>query len=258
MLSNRVIPVLLLKNNGLVKTCRFKNPKYVGDPINAIKIFNKKEVDELVVLDIEASKKNHEPNYKLIEKIAGECFMPLAYGGGIKSLMQAKKIFSLGVEKICLQSSVIYDTSLIKEISEVYGSQSIIISVDVKRDVFGRPRIYNSSVNKKLKIKLFKKLVEFEKAGAGEILLHAIHREGTFLGPDLELISQTSKYIKIPLIALGGISKMTEIKEAVDAGADAVAAGSFFVFYGPHKAVLISYPKYEDLENLLYSKEGKI
>ena len=254
MLLNRLIPVLLLSNNGLVKTCRLSNPSYVGDPINVIKIFNKKEVDELIILDILASKKNLNPNYELIEKIAGECFMPLTYGGGIRNLKQAKKVFSLGVEKICLQSSAVNNPKLITEISDVFGSQSIVISLDIKKNIFGKPGVYNSSLKKRIRLNYKDQLIKYVKCGAGEILLHSVDREGTLSGPDLDLIKNTANLIDIPLIYLGGISNLSEIKDSLDSGADAVAAGSYFVFKGPHKAVLISYPKQEDLNKFLYNK----
>lgn len=152
MLKHRVIPALLLKNTGLVKTVRFKNPKYVGDPINAIRIFNDKEVDELMVLDILASKERRDPNYELIEQIAGECFMPLCYGGGIRSLDQAKRIFSLGVEKICLQTAVLDNLEIISDIADRFGSQSVVVSVDIKRDWLGRYHLYRSDSAKSIPI----------------------------------------------------------------------------------------------------------
>tara|TARA_Y100001968_G_C19450482_1_gene768206 strand:- start:2091 stop:2849 length:759 start_codon:yes stop_codon:yes gene_type:complete len=250
MLLPRLIPTLLLRNNGLVKTIRMKDPKYIGDPINAIKIFNEKEVDELILLDILATKENREPNYKIIEKIAGECFMPLTYGGGINSIQQAKIIFSLGVEKICLHTAAIKNMNFVSELSSRFGSQSIVISVDIKRNFFGSNNIYCSSDKNYLRINTKDYIKDVVKAGAGEILLHSISREGTLLGPDLDLIKYISSFITVPLINLGGISSLKDIKESIKAGSNAVAAGSFFVLHGPHRAVLISYPDYDVLEKL--------
>ena len=171
MLKHRVIPALLLKNAGLVKTLRFKNPKYVGDPINAIRIFNDKEVDELMVLDITASKEQREPNYALIEQFAGECFMPLAYGGGIKTVAQAQQLFSLGVEKVCIQSAALGNPRLVTELAEQFGSQSIIVSVDIKRNWLGKAQLYNAATKKTLAGVWQEKLQALVAAGAGEVLL---------------------------------------------------------------------------------------
>lgn len=250
MLSHRVIPALLLDQGGLVKTRRFREPKYVGDPINAIKIFNDKEVDELVVLDIGASRLNKKPDYDLISQFASECFMPLAYGGGINTIEQARKLFSLGVEKIILQSAVLSDTSLIAQIAERFGVQSVVASIDIKRNWRGNPKVWASKERKKLSenwLELAKRLIE---AGAGEILLNSVDNDGMQQGYDLDLISTLSQQIDVPLIALGGAGALDHLKSAVDAGASAVAAGSLFVFQGPHRAVLISYPRYAELEKL--------
>ena len=250
MLRHRVIPALLLKNGGLVKTCQFKNPKYVGDPINAIRIFNDKEVDELMVLDITASKEQREPDYTLIEQFAGECFMPLAYGGGIRSVDQAKHIFSLGIEKVCIQAAALDDPRLITDLAERFGSQSIMVSIDVKHNWIGKTKLYSAVKGKILDISWQEQLRILIAAGAGEVLLNAVDKDGTLSGPNLDLIRQASANIQVPLIAVGGISSLSDIKAAVDAGANAVAAGAFFVFHGPHRAVLITYPTYQELKNL--------
>lgn len=250
MLKHRVIPALLLKNGGLVKTHKFKDPKYVGDPINAIRIFNDKEVDELMVLDIVASKEDREPDYRMIELFAGECFMPLSYGGGIKTLEQADRIFNMGVEKIAIQTAAFEDLSLIREIADKYGSQSVVISVDIKKNLFGTPKLYRSASSETVKEDWKTFLNSAVHAGAGEVLLNAVDKDGTLSGPDLDLIRKADEQLDIPLIALGGIGSLEDIRNAVDAGASAVAAGAFFVFHGPHRAVLITYPKYEELEKL--------
>jgi cyclase len=250
MLKHRVIPALLLKNGGLVKTTKFSNPKYIGDPINAIRIFNTKEVDELMVLDIDASKLQLEPNYALIEQFAGECFMPLCYGGGIQTIEQASKIFKLGVEKICLQTTALENLDLVRQLADRFGSQSIVVSVDIKRDWLQRPKLYKSSKSQNSSINWLSFIKQAVDSGAGEILLNAVDRDGTLQGPDLSLIEQVSAEISAPLIAVGGIGSLKDIKEAVDAGASTVAAGAFFVFHGPHRAVLITYPQYNELITL--------
>lgn len=251
MLKNRVIPSLLLKNGGLVKTTKFKDPKYVGDPINAIKIFNEKQVDELMVLDITASKEGREPNYNLIEQFAGECFMPLAYGGGIRTVEQAKRLFASGVEKICLQTAAVENPGLVTELADRFGSQSVMVSLDIKKNWLGNPQVFSASREKTLSTNWLDLLHQLIKAGAGEVLLNAVDKDGTLSGPDLDLIQKASKAIEVPLIAVGGISSLEDIKAAVNVGASGVAAGAFFVYYGPHRAVLITYPKYEELEKLL-------
>ncbi len=250
MLKHRVIPALLLRNAGLVKTFKFRDPRYVGDPINAIRIFNDKEVDELMVLDISASKTGSEPNYALIEEFAGECFMPLAYGGGVTNVEQAARIFNLGVEKICLQTAVLKDPTLVTRMAERFGSQSVVVSVDVKRNWLGKPLLYSAAEGKTLSSAWLDFAQLLITAGAGEVLLNAVDRDGTLQGPDLELIKEAGAALSVPLIAAGGVSSLQDIRDVVQAGASAVAAGAFFVFHGPHRAVLITYPRYQDLEAL--------
>jgi len=252
MLNNRLIPCLLLRNGGLVKTQKFANPKYVGDPINAIRIFNEKEVDELMVLDITASKERREPNYALIERFAGECFMPLAYGGGIRTIEQARRLFALGVEKVCLQTAALENLSLITHLSEEFGNQSVLISIDVKKNWLGIPQIYAAVTGKTHSQNWCNYLVQAVKAGAGEVVLNAVGCDGMMHGMDLELIREAAKAISVPLIAVGGVGSLADIEAAVDAGASAVAAGAFFVFHGPHRAVLITYPRHEELKKLFW------
>jgi imidazole glycerol-phosphate synthase subunit HisF len=250
MLRYRVIPALLLSDGGLVKTVKFKNPKYVGDPINAIRIFNDKQVDELMVLDITASKEHREPDYALIEQFSGECFMPLAYGGGIKKIEQAARLFSLGVEKVCLQTAALENPSLVTQLAERFGSQSVLVSIDVTRNWLGQLLIYKASEGRTIGKSWLQLAHQLVAAGAGEILLNAVHKDGTLNGPDLHLIKEASAALPVPVTVLGGVSCMDDLKAAVEAGASAVAAGSFFVFHGPHRAVLITYPSYIELETL--------
>lgn len=251
MLKHRVIPCLLLSKEKLVKTYKFTDPKYIGDPINAIRIFNDKEVDELMVIDITATKNGTEPNYSLIGQFAGECFMPLCYGGGITNIEQAYKLFTLGVEKVCLQSAAIENPSLLTNIASRFGSQSVLVSVDIKKNWLGKKKVYSAARNKMLSTDIIDHLKRMIDAGAGEIVLNAIEHDGVMDGMDIELIKEISTLLSVPLIAMGGVGSLDHIKKAIDAGASAVAAGAFFVFHGPHRAVLITYPKYTELENLL-------
>lgn len=251
MLRHRVIPALLLSEGRLVKTRRFKDPKYVGDPINSIRIFNDKEVDELLVLDIGASKKGHGPDFETLESLVGECFMPLCYGGGISTVDQAARVFDLGVEKVSFQTAAMSNLKLISDVAKRFGSQSVVVSVDVKRNWRNAPRLYMSSQGRKLKPNWVDFIKSATDAGAGEIVLNAVDRDGEMAGYDLELIAAASSAVSVPVVALGGAGGLPHFKQAISAGASAVAAGAFFVFHGPHRAVLITYPAYSELEHLL-------
>jgi imidazole glycerol-phosphate synthase subunit HisF len=251
MLRIRVIPCLLLKNKGLVKTIRFKEPTYVGDPINAIKIFNEKEVDELVFLDIEASKEGRGPLLGRISEIATECFMPFCYGGGIKNLDQIRRVLAAGAEKVAINSQAILNPSLIKEASEEFGSQSIVVSIDVKKDIFKRYRVFEHVKERTVKNDPVEFAVKMKEMGAGELMVNSVDRDGTMQGYDIDLLKKISSAVDIPVIACGGAGKIGDFYEAVNAGgASAVAAGSLFVFYGKHRAVLINYPSEKELENI--------
>lgn len=251
MLRCRVIPCLLLKRGGLVKTRRFAQPKYVGDPVNAIRIFNQKEVDELIVLDIEASRSGCEPDYGLVEQFAAECFMPLCYGGGVCTVAQARQLFALGVEKISVQSAALRDPALISRLAEQFGSQSVVVSVDVKRDWLGRRRLYASATGKVQKQSWQEYLAGVEQAGAGEILLTSVDRDGEMCGLDLPLVREAVDSVSIPVIATGGVGNLGDIASGLRAGASAVAAGAFFVYHGPHRAVLITYPSSDEIDAVL-------
>ena len=256
MLRPRIIPCLLIQNGGLVKTRRFKEPKYVGDPINAVRIFNQKEVDELVVVDIDASKKGTGPNFELISMLASECFMPLTYIGGIQSLNDAKKIMALGVEKIGINSANFSDLTLVKQIATHFGNQAVLACVDVKKTLFGAYKVFHH-VNGELKTNLEAHIKDCTDSGAGEILLQSVDNDGMRQGFDLELITRISQFLEVPLIALGGAGQFNDLLEGLDAGADAVSAGSLFTFYGKHRAVLITYPDPKELTNLYKSMAEK-
>jgi cyclase len=247
MYRPRVIPCLLLKENGLVKTIKFKNPVYVGDPINAVHIFNEKEVDELVVLDITASVEKKEPNFELIAEIAGECFMPFCYGGGISSFQQVKRLIRCGVEKVAINTAAIHSQDLIADTAAAYGSQAVVGAIDVQRDLFGKVHVMEASATIKTKISPLEHAVRLVDAGAGEIFLNSVNRDGTFAGYDIELIRSITAVVTVPVVACGGAGKYADFTEAITAGgASAVAAGSLFVFYGKHRAVLINYPGFNE------------
>mgnify|MGYP006330874375 FL=1 len=249
----RVIPALLLHEGGLIKSVKFKDYKYVGDPINAVKIFNEKEVDEIAVIDIDASRENRGPDIKKIAEIASEAFMPMAYGGGITTIEQIKDLFFNGIEKIILNKSAVQQPALITEAARLFGSQSVMVSIDVKKHFLKGLRVYtdNGKTNTGFAPVAFAR--QLETAGAGEILLNSIDRDGTYAGYDTALIKEVSEAVGIPVIAIGGASSIPDFKLAVDHGASAVAAGSMFVFQGAHKAVLISYPSQEELKRKMYS-----
>lgn len=250
----RIIPVLLIQNGGLVKSIQFQKHTYLGDPINAVKIFNEKEVDEIIILDISASKERRAPNVRQIAEITGEAFMPLAYGGGISTEEQIKEILYEGAEKIVLNTCVFDSPELISRTSQRFGAQSIVVSIDVHKNWLGQYKVYRDNGTKNTGINpidLAKKVVEL---GAGEIMLTSIDRDGTFKGYDLDLIKQVSDSVDVPVIACGGASEIADFQQAVSiGGASAVAAGSLFVFQRPHRAVLISYPSQHDLKEKLFS-----
>jgi cyclase len=251
MLRPRIIPSLLVHDNGLVKTINFKNPKYVGDPINAVKIFNEKEVDELAVFDIDATVLGKEPDYVLIKKLANQSRMPLCYGGGVRTVEQAQKIFGLGIEKIALSSAVIENPDLITQISDRVGSQSVIVVMDVKKKLMGGYEIYTHNGKKSTGINPVVFAEKAQKLGAGEIIINSIDQDGVMKGFDMNLIDKISEKISIPITVLGGAGSLQDIKKVMDRhGIIGVAAGSLFVFKGVYKAVLISYPTQKEKEEL--------
>ena len=248
MLKTRVIPSLLLRDGGLVKTTGFRDPKYVGDPINAIRIFNDKEVDELILLDITATTASKGPAFNTIADIAGECFMPVAYGGGITSLEQMRRILGIGIEKVVINSAAIENPDLIATSARELGSQAIVVSIDVKKTLFGRYEVRSHSGTKGTGLDPAEWARKVQDLGAGEIMLTSIERDGTMRGYDLDLIGKVSDATNVPLIAAGGAGRLADFGAAVANGADAVAAGAMFVFHGPHRAVLITYPSRADLK----------
>jgi imidazole glycerol-phosphate synthase subunit HisF len=242
MLKTRVIPCLLLKGSGLVKTKRFKEPKYVGDPINAIRIFNDKEVDELLLLDITASREDKGPAFDTIRDIASECFMPVAYGGGIRDMDDIRRILKAGIEKVVLNTAAIEKPELVRRAAEEFGSQAVVVSIDVKRKLLGRYEVFARGGSQATGLHPLDHAQKMEQCGAGEIFLTAMDRDGTMEGYDLELVSKVAAGVHVPVIAAGGAGKVEHFGEAVRHGASAVSAGAMFVFHGPHRAVLITYP----------------
>lgn len=258
MFRPRVIPCLLLKNKGLVKTVKFKEPKYLGDPINIVRIFNDKEVDELIFLDITATVERKKPPFKLLSEIASECFMPLGYGGGINDLNDVRTILSLGVEKVAINSWAVEDPSFVTTAADRFGSQSIVVSIDVKKNIFGKYQVFTQGGRQKTGLDPLKFAVQMEQMGAGELLINSIDRDGTMQGYDLSLVTQISDAVGIPVVACGGAGTVDDLAGAVNqGGASAAAAGSMFVFQGPHRAVLISYPNGDELQKAFERGESR-
>ncbi|HEX6860408.1 MAG TPA: AglZ/HisF2 family acetamidino modification protein [Caulobacteraceae bacterium] len=251
MLSARLIPCLLLKGQGLVKTVRFKDPTYVGDPINAVKLFNDLEVDELVLLDITATREDREPPFERIEEIVSEAFMPICYGGGVTSFEHAQRLFGLGVEKVAVTTAAVERPELIEEMAGAFGSQSVIVGIDVKRNWRGKPKVFTRSGTRDTGLDPVALAKAAAERGAGEILVNAIDRDGVGGGYDLPLIAELSAAVGVPVVACGGAGSLADARKAIDAGASAAAAGSLFVFKGPHRAVLINYPTQAELRTML-------
>jgi cyclase len=251
MLRNRVIPCLLLSGRRLVKTRRFRKPQYVGDPVNAVRIFNEKEVDELLLLDIDASHASKGPQFDLVEDIARECFMPLAYGGGVGDVDTMARLFQLGVEKVALNAAAVRDPAVVEQAARRFGSQSVIVSIDAKRGLLGRYEVRTLGGLRGAGLDPVEHARRMEALGAGEILINSIDRDGEMRGYDLDLVRRVAGAVSVPVIASGGAGVLDDFVQAIRAGASAVAAGSMFVFQGRHRAVLITYPQYAELERLL-------
>jgi cyclase len=253
MLHPRVIPCLLIHNKGLVKTIKFKEPKYVGDPINAVKIFNEKEVDELIVLDIDATSEDCEPDYWLIEKLASECRMPLCYGGGIKTADQAQRIFSLGVEKIAVSSIAVENPEIITELASRVGNQSVVVVLDVKKQLFrSNYEIFTHNGKKNTNIDAVKFAMEMERLGAGELVINSIDHDGMLNGYEHEIIDKIREVTNLPITVMGGAGNLEDFGSIFRKhGVMGAAAGSYFVFKGKFRAVLINYPMQSEKEALL-------
>lgn len=245
----RVIPCLLLRGHGLVKTRKFKDPVYLGDPVNAVRIFNEKEVDELVILDIDASREGREPDYEVIAEIAGECFMPVAYGGGVRTLEQARRLIRCGVEKVVVNTSATESYDVIHETVQVFGRQAVVGAIDVKKTLLGGYRVVAKSASVEARVPLDEHVQALVAAGAGEIFLNSVDRDGMMEGYDLPLIRRVAQQVNVPVMACGGAGTVEHLAAAVhEGGASAVAAGSMFVFHGRLRAVLINYPQGLDLQ----------
>ena len=250
MLPPRVIPCLLLRNQGLVKTTRFTNPRYVGDPTNAVRIFNDKEVDELIFLDINASSERRPPQFELLARMTSECFMPLCYGGGVRAIADMRELFAIGIEKVAVNSYAAEKPEFISEAADIFGSSSVIVSIDVKKRLLGRNEVVTLGGKRRTGLDPVEYAISMERHGAGELLLNSVDRDGTMLGYDLDLIRSVSDAVGIPVVACGGAGSIRDLYLAIrQGGASAAAAGSMFVFHGPHRAVLITYPSPTELSD---------
>lgn len=243
MYRPRVIPCLLLRGHGLVKTRKFKDAVYVGDPVNAVRIFSEKEADELVILDIDASKEGREPNYELIEEIAGECLMPIGYGGGITSLAQVKRLIRSGVEKVVVNSTAALGSmQVIGEAAAAFGSQAVVGAIDVRCTMLKGYRVMARSATVETSLRIEEHCRALVAAGAGEIFVNDVDADGTMAGFDLKLIRRVADSVDVPVVACGGAGNVQHLSQAIrEGGASAVSAGSMFVFHGKHRAVLINY-----------------
>lgn len=252
MLKTRVMPCLLLRNRGLVKTVKFKDPKYLGDPVNTVRIYNDQEVDELVFLDITATPENKKINFDLIGDIASEVFMPFAYGGGVTTIADMTTLYSLGVEKVCLNTAAHTKPELIREAADRFGSQSVVVSVDVKKNWLGRYEVVIRGGREKTGLDPVAHCRRMAELGAGEILLTSVDRDGTMEGYDLELVRSVANAVQIPVVACGGAGSTEDLGKARrEGGASAVAAGSLFVYQNRNRSVLINFPRQAELKRVL-------
>ncbi len=254
MYRTRVIPCLLLSDQTLVKTIRFSNPTYIGDPVNTVRIFNDLEVDELFILDIDASLKKTSPDFALLEEIASQCFMPLGYGGGIKTVEDCKRLFKIGIEKVAVNTLLLDSPEVVKEAASCFGSQSIVGIIDVKKNWLGKYKVFSRTARNQKEVDRLD-VVEYartiEGLGVGEIILYSVDRDGTFQGYDLELIKQVSEAVSVPVVACGGASSFSDLALPVhQSGASAVAAGSIFIFQNQNRSVLINFPDQSELKEL--------
>lgn len=252
MLRTRVIPCLLLKGQGLVKTVKFKDPKYVGDPINAIKIFNDKEVDELILLDITATPENRSPNFKMIEQCAAECFMPMAYGGGVRTLDDVRQILQMGVEKVVLNTIALERPEFVREASMEFGAQAIVVAMEVKKNFFGAHQVMTQRGRQSTKLNPVEYAKQMQSFGAGELFVNAVDLDGTQNGYNASLVGSVVSAVELPVIACGGAGSLEDMRSLVhQTGVAALAAGSLFVLKGAHRAVLITYPTQDEIREAL-------
>lgn len=257
MFRPRIIPCLLLKGAGLVKTIKFGEPKYIGDPMNAVKIFNDLKADELVFLDIDASKEGRTVSFEVIKKIGDEAFMPFSVGGGIRDIEEIKKILNAGAEKVVINTEALKEGGLIKKAADIFGGQSIIASIDAKKDANGNYRVFSHGGTKDTGLEPVSVAIGMEKLGAGEILINSIDNDGIMEGYDLELIKMITAAVKIPVIAIGGAGCLEDFGKAVnEAGASAAAAGSMFVYSGKNRGILVNYPDREELEEIFEERRN--
>jgi len=251
MLATRLMPCLLMSNGALVKTVRFKEGSYVGDPVNAVRIFNQKEVDELILLDIHATTLNRGIDFDTIEKVVSECFMPICYGGGVRSIDDMRRLYTLGIEKVSLGAAAFEVPDLVKQASNEFGAQAIVVTLDVKKGLLGKATVRTRNGTHDTKMTPLDAAQQFVDQGAGEVLLYSIDRDGTWSGFDLKLIESVSSGVSVPVIATGGAGSLMDIKAAVnEAGASAVAIGSMAVFQGKDLGVLIKFPTRKDQDAL--------
>lgn len=257
MLRPRLIPCLLVHNGGLVKTVNFGNPKYVGDPINAVRIYNEKEVDELMVVDIDATVKGAVPDYRLISHLASECRMPLCYGGGVRTVAQIEEIISLGVEKIAISSAAVENPKLISDAAVRVGSQSLVVVIDVKKiGLLRRYEVVTHNGSRRTGLNPADFARQIAELGAGEIVINSVDRDGEMKGYDLDLVEQIRQAVHLPLTVLGGASSLEDVKELINLyGIIGAAAGSLFVFKGKYRAVLINYPNRSEKHDLLHQMD---
>lgn len=241
-MNPRIIPVLLISDGGLYKTVRFRDPKYIGDPVNAVKVFNEKSVDEIIVLDYKATSENRKPDFNLIESIASQCFMPLCYGGGIKTIDDISRIIQCGVEKIVLNSEAAGNFEFVENSTRIFGSSTVVLSIDAIRNKFGNYEVLTHSATCSTGFKPDDYARQLEDCGIGEILVNSVNLDGTMQGYDLELIKLIANAVNVPVIACGGAGNLNHFRNAADNGASAMAAGSMFVFHGKHRGILINYP----------------
>ncbi|HNT55150.1 MAG TPA: AglZ/HisF2 family acetamidino modification protein [Anaerolineaceae bacterium] len=251
MLRTRVMPCLLLQQGALVKTVQFRKPGYIGDPINAVRIYNEKEVDELVFLDISATPAGHGPPLGTLREIAGECFMPLAYGGGVRTIEDIREILRIGIEKVVINTHAVEDPTFIRAAADQFGSQSIVVSMDVRHRLLGGYQVFTRGARQATGLDPVAWADRVQDLGAGEILLTSIDRDGTQSGYDIELLERVCRAVDLPVIASGGAGSLADFAAAVKAGASACAAGSMVVYFGRNRAVLINFPTRSELESVL-------